>query len=125
MFEQAESIEPRNALSDWMLRGSIGVLFILFGVEKFPSRPGSEWVVLFQQIGIGQWFRYFTGVVEVAGGVLVLIPRTARAGLALLAVTMAAAALILDLVIRHPGDSVFSTAFCVGLSAFWWARRSR
>jgi hypothetical protein len=80
-------------------------------------------VKLFQQIGIGQWFRDFTGAVEILGGVLVAIPKTARVGLALLATTMASAALILDFQIRRPGDSVISTGLFILLAAFWWARR--
>jgi uncharacterized membrane protein YphA (DoxX/SURF4 family) len=86
MFEQANLREPRNAIGDWVLRGGIAVVFVLFGAEKFQSDPGSPWGKLFQQIGAGQWFRYFTGVVELLGGVLVSIPWTATAGLVLLAV---------------------------------------
>jgi hypothetical protein len=64
-------------------------------------------------------------VVEILGAALVLIPRTARAGLALLAATMASAALILDFKIGRPGESIISTGFCIFLAAFWWIRRSR
>ena len=123
MFEEASTGEPRNRITDWVLRGGIALAFVLFGMEKFQSNPAGEWVKLFEQIGIGQWFRYFTGVVEILGGVLVTIPRTARIGLALLAATMAAAALILDFQIRRPGDSVISTGFFILLAAFWWSRR--
>ena len=123
MFEEASGGEPRNQITDWVLRGGIALVFVLFGLEKFPSNPDGPWVKLFQQIGFGQWFRDFTGVVEILGGMLVAIPKTARAGLALLAATMAAAALILDLIIRRPGDSVISTGLFVLLAAFWWARR--
>src|SRR4051812_3569574 len=122
MFEQATLREPRNVLGDWILRSAIAIVFILFGAEKFPSNPGSPWVKLFQQVGAGPWFRYFTGVVEVLGGVLVLIPWTATAGLALLACTMAAAVLILVVVIGRPGDSIVSAGFFMGLAAFWWSR---
>jgi uncharacterized membrane protein YphA (DoxX/SURF4 family) len=124
MFEAATSGEPRNRLTDWVLRGGIGLVFILFGLDKFPSAAGSPWVHLYQQIGIGQWFRYFTGVVEIAGGLLVVIPWTARAGLALLAVTMACAALILDFVVRRPADSIISMLFFILLAAHWWIRRN-
>jgi hypothetical protein len=48
--------------------------------ENFSSDPESHWVNLFQQIGAGPWFRYFTGVVEVLGGMLVLILRTVFIG---------------------------------------------
>jgi uncharacterized membrane protein YphA (DoxX/SURF4 family) len=123
MFEETSQGEPRNKISDWVLRGGIALVFVLFGMEKFPSGPGGPWVKLFQQVGIGQWFRDFTGVVEILGGVLVAIPKTARVGLALLAATMASAALILDFKIRQPGDSVISTGLFVLLAAYWWARR--
>ena len=76
MFEQAVLRERRNVYGDWLLRGGIAVAFIIFGAEKFPSNPGSPWVRLFQQIGVGPWFRYFTGTVQLVGACLVLIPRT-------------------------------------------------
>jgi uncharacterized membrane protein YphA (DoxX/SURF4 family) len=125
MFEESSLGEPPNQIGDWVLRGGIALAFVLFGAEKFPSNPAGPWFKLFQQIGLGQWFRSFTGMVEILGGVLVLIPRTARAGLALLAATMACAALILDFVIGRPQDSIISTGFFILLAAFWWARRSR
>jgi len=125
MFEQPTLREPRNVLGDWVLRGGIAVAFVLFGAEKFPSDPESPWVKLFQQIGAGQWFRSFTGVVEVVGGVLVLIPWTVTAGLALLACTMVSAVLILVFVIGRPADSIFSGVIFMALAAFWWNRRSR
>lgn len=125
MFEQADLGDARNAVLDWALRGGIAAVFILFGSEKFSSDPGSHWVKLFQEIGAGQWFRYFTGVVEVLGGVLVLVPWTVRIGLALLARTMACAALIVAFEIGRPGDSVFSAAFFIGLTVFGWSRRTR
>jgi uncharacterized membrane protein YphA (DoxX/SURF4 family) len=63
--------------------------FLFIGWGKFAG--GTEWVGIFQQIGFGQWFRFFTGVVEMLGGLLVLIPQMATGGYALLAVTMALA----------------------------------
>jgi len=101
------------------------VAFVLFGAEKFSSNPESPWVRLFQQIGAGQWFRSFTDVVEVLGGVLVLIPWTVTAGLLLLACTMASAVLILVFVLGRPGDSIVSGVIFLALAAFWWNRRGR
>ena len=124
MFEETSLGESRNQITDWVLRGGIAMAFVLFGAEKFPSNPAGPWVKLFQQIGIGQWFRSLTGFLEILGGVLVLIPWTAQAGLALLAVTMASAAFILDFVIRRPADSILSTGFFILLAALWWTRRS-
>ena len=120
MFEQATSEGSRSALVDWALRSAVAAAFIVFGIDKFR---GAQWVTLFQQIGIGQWFRYCTGVVEIVGGVLVLIPWTVTAGLALLACTMASAALILAFVIGHPGDMVIPLVFCLCLTLFGLNRR--
>lgn len=106
-----ETPGERNVLSDWMFRAAIALVFVLEGSEKFSSDPHSSWVRLFQQIGARQWFRYFTGTVEVLGAAFVLIPWTVMAGLALLACTMAAAALIVLFVIGRPADSVFLESF--------------
>jgi hypothetical protein len=46
-------------------------------------------------------------------------------GLALLACTMASAALILIFVVGRPADSVFSGALFIALASFWWNRRNR
>jgi putative oxidoreductase len=48
-------------------------------------------VELFDKIGRGQWFRYFTGLLEVAGGIGLLIPRYAFYAACLLAVVMVGA----------------------------------
>jgi putative oxidoreductase len=41
-------------------------------------------VETFDKIGIGQWFRYVTGGIEVASAVLLLSPRLTPVGAALL-----------------------------------------
>ncbi len=124
MLENSYATENRDRISDWVLRGGVALVFVLFGLEKFPSRPDGQWVKLFHEMGIGQWFRYLSGVVEVLGGLLVLIPQTARTGLALLALTMGSAALIVALRLGRPADAIVSTLLCLALSAFWWTRRS-
>jgi putative oxidoreductase len=120
MFEQSVAAEPRNVLGDWALRLGVGLIAILVGWEKFPS--DTMWVEMYQQIGLGQWFRYFTGVVEILGGVLVLIPRLAAAGLALLAVTMVAASLIHIFVLGHPGNAPITGILAIVLFAYAWSR---
>ncbi len=121
MFEQAGTPEPRNPISDWVLRGGIAFFFISAGAEKFQPM----WIKLFKEIGLGQWFRYFTGVVEILGGLLVLIPWTANIGLALLACTMGSAAFILIFVVGRPADSFISGPLCIALSFYIWNRRTR
>ena len=79
---------------------AVGALFIFIGYGKFESR--GVWVTIFEQIGLGQWFRIFTGVVQVTGGVLMLTRRTRTAGAALLACTMLGAAIVDVVVIGSP-----------------------
>ena len=80
-------------LTDWVCRAGVALLFADVGCEKLFAGPGSYWVPLFAQIGFGQWFRTFTGAIQVLGAALILIPRTALAGAALLAATMFGAVL--------------------------------
>jgi putative oxidoreductase len=109
--------EPRIHIGDWAVRGGIAVLFFLAGLEKFASTPGSHWVTMFEQIGAGVWFRYFTGIMEAGGALLALAPKTALIGLAMLACTMVGAVVILVFVLRQPSDSVFSGALILALIA--------
>jgi uncharacterized membrane protein YphA (DoxX/SURF4 family) len=125
MFDQPRSAGPRNSVSDWFLRAAIAIVFVLFGLEKFPDGPQNSWVHFFARIGIGQWFRYFTGVVEVLGGLLLLTPWTVSGGLGLLGCTMASAALIQIFVIGRPADAIPAAAIFLGLLAYWWNRRKR
>ena len=122
MFDQSDRA-PDN-ITDWVLRGGVGLIFVLFGLEKFPSDPNAHWVQFFNQVGAGQWFRYFNGVVEVIGGALVVLPATARFGLALLALTMAAASAIHIFVIHQPANVLITGTFCIGLTALWWKKRT-
>lgn len=48
-------------------------MFLAAGVNKLLGNP--EMVAMFQQIGLGQWFRYVTGVLEVGGAAGLLMPR--------------------------------------------------
>jgi len=83
-------VEGRPSHSDllkkWLLRSAVAVAFILIGKGKFEAH--SQWIAIFDRIGFGQWFRYFTGVVQVTGAVLVLVPRAFALGILMLSCTM-------------------------------------
>ena len=78
----------------------LGLLFVLIGYTKFDDDPRGEWYQIFERIGIGQWFRIFTGVVQITGGVLMCIPKTMLVGAVMLTCTMIGAAFV-DLVVIH------------------------
>ena len=78
----------RLSATDWALRAGVGLVFTVFGAEKLF---GSNWIELFAAIGLGQWFRYFTGGLQVVGALLLLAPRLARLGGGLIGSTMVGA----------------------------------
>jgi uncharacterized membrane protein YphA (DoxX/SURF4 family) len=113
----------QNSIPDWLLRTLIALVFVFFGSKKFSSGPDAPWVKFFAEVGFGQWLRYFTGVLEVLGGILVLAPQTVAAGLVLLGCVMVGAILVLLLVLQRPGDAFVAFAFLCALTAFWLRRR--
>jgi putative oxidoreductase len=68
------------------LRLLAAVAFIAAGSAKLAGAP--MMVATFDQIGIGQWFRLVTGLVEIIGAIALLVPATVAFGGLLLAVTM-------------------------------------
>src|SRR5882757_8371084 len=73
----------------WILSGLGALAFIAAGGSKLAGVPAM--VDLFDKVGMGQWFRYFTGILEVAGGIGLLLSRYAFYAAVLLAVVMAGA----------------------------------
>jgi len=73
----------------WTLQIIVGLAFIAAATAKLAGAP--PMVAIFDQIGIGQWFRYVTAVVELAGGILLLWPNRSVYGAALLTCTMVGA----------------------------------
>ena len=119
MSDRSSKRAFRNSVGDWFLRVLIAAVFIFFGAQKFPSRPDAPWVVFFNQVGVGQWLRYFTALVEIAGGVLVLIPELVNVGLVVLGATLIGGGLADIIAIRHPADALVPFALICALLAFW------
>jgi putative oxidoreductase len=84
-----QSARPTRRIGAWALQGVIAAAFLAAGSAKLAGVPFM--VDLFQQIGIGQWFRVVTGVVEVVGGVALLTPGLASIGALWLGGTMVGA----------------------------------
>lgn len=73
----------------WAIRIVLALAFGAAAAAKLSGAP--QMVQVFDAIGVGQWFRYLTGAVELAGVALLLIPSKGFFGGLLLAVTMLAA----------------------------------
>ena len=109
----------------WGLQILLASLFLLVGSAKFGSHS-EMWVQMFATIGIGQWFRVFTGGLEILCAILLLIPRSAAIGAALLSCTMVAALFIRLFVVRGPArDAVTPLVYLVLLVVVLWLRRDR
>jgi len=80
------SASPAQRRIVWGLRILLALAFGAAGAAKLAGAP--QMVQVFNAIGFGQWFRYVTGVVEVGGALLLLVPATGFLGGLLLAVTM-------------------------------------
>ena len=66
----------------WILQIGAAGMFLMVGFFKLSGDP--QMVGLFDAIGLGQWFRYATGSLEVLGAFLLLVPRLSGLGALLL-----------------------------------------
>jgi len=57
----------------WALQTLLALMFAMAGLAKVGGDP--TMVEMFATIGMGQWFRYVVGALEIAGAVGLLIPR--------------------------------------------------
>jgi putative oxidoreductase len=71
------------------LSGLVALAFLAAGGAKLAGVAAM--VQMFDKVGLGQWFRYFTGLLEVAGAIGLLIPRYAFYAAILLALVMVGA----------------------------------
>ena len=114
--------QPQVRISNYVSRGLrilAAVVFLAAGAAKLAGVPAM--VQPFDQLGIGQWFRILTGIVEVIGGVAVLIPATAFLGGLLLSATMMGALLAHSFVIE--GSPVPALVLLLITAAITWQHR--
>src|ERR1700741_5588517 len=75
----------------WATQLPLAGMFLLAGGSKLAGVPAM--VALFDAIGIGQWFRYVTGLIEVGSAFALLVPSLAPFGALALIPTMVGAVL--------------------------------
>src|SRR6185503_429994 len=81
-----QQVSGAKEVTLWVLQFVTAVVFLMAGFGTLSGYP--MMVETFEKIGLGQWFRYVTGVIEVASAILLLIPRLTPIGAALLLCTM-------------------------------------
>ena len=96
-------------------------MFLMVGFFKLSGDP--QMVGLFDAIGLGQWFRYVTGSLEVLGAVLLLVPRLSGLGALLLMGVMLGAVPTHLFVVGGSPLSAIILLIVTGVVA--WGRRQR
>jgi putative oxidoreductase len=123
LTSSAGPVKPRLDLVGWILRVLVAMVFVYEGLDKFGTRR--LWIRVFAEIGIGQWFRYATGIVEIVGAALLLIPRATTIAVTMLACTLVGAFLahifIIGIGVPH---SVLVALLFAAVIAIRWRRRS-
>ena len=114
------------------LRIILGLAFLLVGTTKLTSAAGA--VNYFEAIGWGQWFRYFTGCLDVLGAMLLLfVPRYTFQG-AIVLISVVGTATVLSVTVLR-GDPVWGdlanvlqpavlTLLTITLAGLTWPRSS-
>jgi putative oxidoreductase len=124
MFElPAERTPDRvDLIRTWVPRIALSLFFISFGSQKFTDR---YWIEVFATIGMGDWLRFVTGVLQIGGGLLLLIPATSVLGTAILAVTMVGAMLAWLFFLGSPGSAIIPAVLLGMLIAIGTTTRTR
>lgn len=105
----------------WTISAAAAAVFAMSGSAKLLGAP--TMVQLFDTIGIGQWFRYVTGGIEVIGALALLVPSAAVYAAVVLAATMIGASIAHLFII---GGSAAVPAVLLGATAFvGWTRWSQ
>ena len=120
-FTQAPSVRRGRSgvIALWVVQIGLAGMFLLAGGSKLIGAPAM--VALFDTIGIGQWFRYVTGLIEVGSALALLVPSIAVFGALALVPTMIGA-VVTELFIV--GDSAVPPAvLLLGAVGVVWARR--
>jgi len=105
----------------WVLQIAAAGMFLMVGFLKLSGN--AQLVALFESIGIGQWFRYLTGSLEIAGALLLLIPHTSGFGALMLTGVMVGAIVTHVFIV---GGSPLAAVILLGVTGIVsWGRRER
>ena len=105
----------------WITQVAVAGMLLMAGMMKLGG--AAEMVAMFDLLG-GQWFRYVTGVIEVAGAVTLLVPALAPFGALLLLAPTMIGAIATHLFIIGGSPAVPALLLAASL-AIAWARRDQ
>ncbi len=105
----------------WTLQVLVALTLVAAGSGKLVG--SAAMIALFDAVGIGQWFRYVTGSLEVLGSILLLVPGTTAFGAVLLACVMGGA-VAAHLTVLHTAPTAPLVLFAL-TALIAWGRRSQ
>ncbi|WP_017591027.1 DoxX family protein [Nocardiopsis potens] len=105
----------------WVLQVLCFAAFAMFGSGKLLGWP--DHVQVFEEIGMGQWLRYAVGAAEVAGALLLLVPRLAGLAALGLAVIVVGAVLTHLFILVDSGWTTPAVLTVLLLAVAWIRKR--
>ena len=122
-FTQPTSVRRGRSgvIALWVVQIALAGMFLLAGGSKLLGAPAM--VALFNTIGIGQWFRYVTGLIEVGSAIALLVSSTAVFGALALVPTMIGAVATELFIARD--SAVPAAVLLLGAVGVVWARRQK
>jgi uncharacterized membrane protein YphA (DoxX/SURF4 family) len=127
MTDTAAAVQPASSklrpstIALWVLQAGLALQFAGAGLVKLLGDPAM--VDMFATIGIGQWFRYLVGALELAGAAGLLVPRLAGLAALGLAGVMVGASLT-NVFILHANPALPLVLLAVAGLVAWLRRRS-
>jgi putative oxidoreductase len=115
------SVARLKTIGFWLLKILLAAIFIFTGGAKIAALPAM--VDVFERVGLGQWFRYFTALLELGGAALLLWPSTTAFG-ALVLTIVSVGAFLAQLLVLHE-DIVHTIVMALILGAIVWTHREQ
>ncbi len=110
-------------ISLWVVQVLLAAFYVSGALSKLAGQQ--VMVEMYDQIGFGQWLRYLTGILELAGAVGLLVPRLCGLAAAGLAAVMVGATTASVLFLGGPSTAVLPAGLFVVFVLLAWARRDR
>ncbi|MFI6306914.1 DoxX family protein [Amycolatopsis thailandensis] len=107
---------PLGSIALWIVRVALAAEFLYSGYLLFA---GGHTEQTFAEIGLGQWLRYVTGVLEVGGAIGLLVPRFGGPSALLLAGIMVGAS-VTELFILTDGGPVLPLVLLIITATLAW-----
>ncbi|WP_288251602.1 DoxX family protein [uncultured Hydrogenophaga sp.] len=119
MKENEKTLPKWARVALWTVQILLACVFLAAGGAKLVG--AQQMIDVFNEVGIGQWFRYFTGAIEVIAGLSLFIPAISGIGALFLACTMVGAVITHMFIIG--GSSIGASILLVLCLAVAWLRR--